>query len=97
MAFNTVTHAGETHTRKGRRYSHVVISTSTDNVRPDGTLRPLVEWASTLELAQRNQSAIMTRAETVKAGRELRGMWSIKYYANFVDAVLLTVEHPEEI
>jgi len=86
---NTATYEGQTFTRTGRRYSHAVVTTSAK-----GDPRPLIEWASTLELAQRNQRAHLNRAETVKGGGELRGhCFSREYYAQLIDSIIVPVSH----
>jgi hypothetical protein len=98
MTHNAVTHEGKTYTRSGKAYSHVVITTHTaTNV--DSQSRPLVEWASTLELAQKNQAGHLGRAAKAAKladGEYLGGVYSTEFYRNFVDSVIVEVEHPEK-
>lgn len=51
---NIIHHNGQTYTRTGRRYSHAVITVTAATEQHTGNSYPVhVEWASTLELAQR--------------------------------------------
>lgn len=93
---NTVTHEGQTHTRKGRAYTHAVITSSTRTFRPDGAPTVLVEWASSLELAQKNNSAQLTRAEKVaRTGSLSGGSFDSRFYAPgaFLYSVIVEVTH----
>lgn len=85
---NAVTYDGRTYTRTGRAYSHAVITTSKDSKAP------LVEWASTLDLAEKNRQSHISRAERVANDGVLGGVYSTDYYRQFVDSVVVAVEHP---
>ena len=85
---NTVTHEGQTYTRTGRTYSHAVITTSNG--------KPLVEWASTLQLATKNQHGHLARAEKVARTGTLNGwVFSVDYYQpeNFESSIIVPVSH----
>ena len=93
---NTVTHEGKTYTRKGKKMSHAVITISRKTMRPDGAPTVLVEWASTLELAQKNNSAILNRAEKVARTGTLPG-WSYDpaFFSpeNFISSDIVEASH----
>lgn len=86
---NTVHHNGQTYTRTGRRYSHLVIVTSTHDSRPS------TYWASTLELAERNANQIAGRRDRARNGT-LRGMWGVEWHAGITDIDVVPVEHEPE-
>lgn len=94
MTINSVTFKGQTFTRNGKAYSHVVITTSAHTVY-DGAPRPLVEWASTEELAVKNQNGHFSRAAKVAKGDKIGAVYSTDYYRRFVDSVIVKVDHPE--
>ena len=83
---NTATHNGQTYTRTGRKYSHLVIVTTTH------VPRPTVNWASTLTLAQRNADQIAGRRDRARNGT-LKGMWCPKYHAGITDIAIVPVVH----
>lgn len=85
---NIVRHNGQTYTRTGRRYSHLVIVTTTHDPRPT------VYWASTLELAQRNADQIAGRRDRARNGT-LRGGWGKEWHAGIADIDVVPVEHEE--
>lgn len=85
---NTVRHNGQTYTRTGRRYSHLIIVTTTHSPRPT------IYWASTLELAQRNAAQIAGRRDRARSGT-LRGGWGREWHAGITDIDVLPVEHEE--
>ncbi|MBV6360518.1 MULTISPECIES: hypothetical protein [Mycobacteroides] len=85
---NTVNHNGQTYTRTGRRYSHLVVVRSTHDQRPS------TYWASTLELAERNASQIAGRRDRARQGT-LRGMWGVEWHAGITDIDVVPVEHEE--
>lgn len=88
MTINAVTYKGRTYTRTGKAYSHVVVTTS------KASDRPLVEWASTLDLADKNRQAHINRADRVAKDGVLSGVYSTDYYRQFIDSVVVEVEHP---
>lgn len=96
MANNTVTHEGKTYTRKGKVMTHAVVTVSRKTFRPDGAPTVLIEWASSLELAQKNNSAHLARAEKVARTGTLPG-WCFdpRFYSpeNFVDSVIVPATH----
>ncbi|SHX05055.1 Uncharacterised protein [Mycobacteroides abscessus subsp. abscessus] len=85
---NVVHHNGQTYTRTGRRYSHLVIVTSSG-------ARPVIHWASTLELAERNASQIAGRRDRARKGT-LRGGWGVEWHAGITDIDVVPVEHESE-
>lgn len=85
---NTVTHNGQTYTRTGRKYSHLVVVASTHNPRP------IIHWASTEELAQRNADQIAGRRDRARNGT-LRGGWGIEWHAGITSIDVISVEHAE--
>jgi hypothetical protein len=92
---NTITYAGQTFTRKGRKYDYAVVTWSTYS-DTDAGRKPelLVEWASTLELAQKNNNAHHARAAKVAREGTLTGYaFSTDYYAKFVNSVIVPVTH----
>ncbi|SKS41345.1 Uncharacterised protein [Mycobacteroides abscessus subsp. bolletii] len=92
---NTVRHNGQTYTRTGRRYSHAVITVTSATETHTGNRYPvLVQWASSLELAQRNASQIAGRRDRARSGT-LRGGWGREWHAGITDIDVLPVEHEE--
>jgi len=91
---NTVTHEGVTYIRKGKAMSHAVVTLST-KTNYSGAPRPLVEWASSLELAQKNHSAILARADKVARTGSLGGVFSAEYYSpeHFKYSVIVEATH----
>lgn len=85
---NTVRHNGQTYTRTGRRYSHLIIVTTTHDPRPT------IYWASTPELAQRNAGQIAGRRDRARSGT-LRGGWGKEWHAGITDIDVVPVEHEE--
>lgn len=85
---NVAVHNGVTYTRTGRRYSHLVVVTSTHDPRPT------IYWASTKELAQRNADQIAGRRDRARNGT-LRGGWIPEWHAGITDIDIVTVEHQE--
>ncbi len=83
---NTVHHNGQTYTRAGRRYSHLVVVTSSHDSRP------AIHWASTLELAQRNADQIAGRRDRARNGT-LRGLWDTEWHAGITSIDLVQIEH----
>ncbi|QIQ63321.1 hypothetical protein SEA_SETTECANDELA_205 [Mycobacterium phage Settecandela] len=86
---NVVTVEGETFTRTGRRYSHVVAF-----INDDGTAHH-VEWASTEALAQKNFDGHTRRWSRSKAGETLAYPWDSEAYRRFADIRMIPVEHQE--
>lgn len=85
---NVATHNGQIYTRTGRRYSHLVIVASTYDPRP------IVYWASTLELAQRNADQIAVRRDRARNGT-LRGAWGVEWHAGITNIDIVPAEHEE--
>jgi hypothetical protein len=93
MTINAVTHQGRTFTRKGKAYTHAVITVSND------ATAPLVEWASSFELAQKNHQGHLGRAAKAAKladGEYLGGVYSTSYYREFVDSTIVEVAHPDK-
>lgn len=92
---NIIHHNGQTYTRTGRRYSHAVITVTAATERHTGNSYPVhVEWASTLELAQRNAAQIAGRRDRARNGT-LRGGWSREWHAEITDIDIVAAEHTE--
>lgn len=82
---NTVTINSQTYTRKGRRYTHAVAF-----IRHDGTVDH-VEWATRLELAERNHAGHVSRWRRALAGEDLPYPWSSDGYRGFADILMVPV------
>lgn len=98
MTVNSVTHAGITYTRTGRKYTHAVLTTVQGYVSEGGTkvdAHTHVEWASSLELAQKNAEAKRNRTAKAKRGLPVRGLWGVQYMLNTVAIDIVEVQHPE--
>lgn len=91
---NIVHHNGQTYTRTGRRYSHAVITVSSGPNAYGNPSQPLVEWASTLELAERNATQIAGRRDRARNGT-LRGGWGKEWHAGITDIDVVPAEHEE--
>lgn len=83
---NTITFAGVEYQRKGRRYDFAVVTQSGDH-------RPLIEWASTRELAEKNFSAIESRIARAKRGETLKGCYSTEYFREVNSFEMIEVRH----
>lgn len=97
MTINSVTHAGVTYTRTGRKYTHAVLTTVQAYISEGGTpvdAHTNIEWASSLELAQKNAVAKGTRTAKAKRGEPVRGMWGVEYMLNTVAIDIVEVDHP---
>lgn len=85
---NAIRYKGKTYTRTGRSYSHAVVMTS------KASKAPLVEWASSQDLAMKNRNAHQGRINRVAKGESLGGVYSTDYYRQVTDLVVVEVEHP---
>lgn len=89
------TNTVQTYTRTGRRYSHAVITVTSATETHTGNPYPvLVQWASSLELAQRNADQIAGRRDRACNGT-LRGGWGKEWHAGITDIDVIPVEHEE--
>jgi hypothetical protein len=87
MAHNAITINGETFERKGKRMPYVTVFE-----KDNGEVR--VEWAGSLELAQKNAGSHVGRWNKAKSGITLAYPWDSAAYLRYSS---IRVEATEEI
>ncbi len=84
---NFARHGGHEFVRSGKRWPYAIIMTIKDS--STGELGATVQWASTLERAERQYNADMSRWTRVRNGESLRGLYSTAFYQSVTDIVIV--------